>query len=67
LKRYDDLLDERLLQWASKRHPGKARDWLLARYWQRTAEHKRLFAVASGVQLRPYQQPSILKNFGSTP
>ncbi len=61
MKRYDDLLEQRLLHWASKRHPGKARDWLLARYWQRIGEHKRVFAVASGVQLRIYQQSNILK------
>src|SRR6266852_8556135 len=34
MSRYDDLLEQRLLTWAGKRHPGKARDWLLARYWQ---------------------------------
>src|SRR5947209_11071512 len=43
MSRYDDLLEQRLLTWASKRHPGKARDWLLARYWQRTGGQKRAF------------------------
>ena len=61
MSRYDELVEQLLLHWASKRHPGKARDWLLARYWQPTAKQKRVFATAEGVQLRPYQQIRILK------
>jgi RNA-directed DNA polymerase len=61
INRYDDLLEQRLLQWASKRHPGKARDWLLNRYWQRSGKHGRVFATSEGVQLRVYHQTSILK------
>ena len=61
MSRYDDLLGQRLLNWASKRHPGKARDWLLARYWQRSGEHRRVFATSDGVQLRAYRQTSILR------
>ncbi len=58
--RYDDLVEQRLLKWASKRHPGKARDWLLNRYWQRVGK-KSVFATRDGVQLRVYRQTSILK------
>ena len=61
MSRYDDLLEQRLIQWASKRHPGKARDWLLNRYWQRAGKRGRVFAMHDGVQLRPYRQTSILK------
>ena len=61
MSRYDELLEQRLLTWAGKRHPGKARDWLLARYWQRAGEHRRVFATHDGVQLRRYWQTSILK------
>jgi len=61
LSRYDDLLQQRLLAWASRRHPGQARDWLLARYWQRVGEQRRVFATSAGVQLRAYRQPSILR------
>ncbi len=61
--RYDDLVEQRLINWASKRHPGKARDWLLTRYWQRVGNQRRVFATHDGVQLRTYQQTSILKNF----
>jgi len=61
LSRYDDLLEQRLIKWASKHHPGKARDWLLARYWQRVGKQKRVFATPEGVQLRTYQQTSILR------
>jgi len=61
MSRYDDLLEQRLITWAGKRHPGKARDWLLARYWQRVGEHRRVFATHDGVQLRRYRQTSILK------
>jgi RNA-directed DNA polymerase len=60
LGRYDDLVEQRLLKWASKRHPDKERDWLLARYWQRTGK-KKVFATRDGVQLRAYRQVSILK------
>lgn len=61
MSRYDDLLEQRLLTWAGKRHPGKTRDWLLGRYWQRIDDHKRVFATTNGVQLRTYRQMSILK------
>jgi RNA-directed DNA polymerase len=58
---YDALLEQRLLTWASKRHPGKERDWLLARYWQRNGKRGRVFAISDEVQLRQYHQTSILK------
>ena len=61
INRYDDLLEQRLLQWASRRHPGKSRDWLLNRYWQRAGKHGRVFATPEGVQLRIYRQTSFLK------
>ncbi len=60
MSRYDELLEQRLLNWASKRHPGKARDWLMIRYWQRVSENRKVFATTDGVQLRPYRQTSIL-------
>ena len=61
MSRYDDLVEQRLIKWASKRHPGKERDWLLARYWHPVGEHRRVFATHDGVQLRTYRQTSILK------
>lgn len=61
MSQYDDLVEQRLLHWASKRHPGKVRDWLLSRYWQRVGNQRRVFATADGVQLRVYRQTSILK------
>ena len=60
MSRYDDLVEQRLLKWASKRHPGKERDWLLTRYWQSVGKHRRVFATHDGVQLRTYWQTSIL-------
>jgi len=60
LSQFDDLLEQRLLRWAGKRHPGKAREWLLNRYWQTVGKH-RMFATHDGAQLRTYQQASILK------
>jgi RNA-directed DNA polymerase len=60
MSRYDELLEQRLMKWASKRHPGKARDWLLNRYWQASGQRGRVFATRDGV-LRPYRQMSILK------
>ena len=61
MSRYDDLVEQRLINWASKRHPGKARDWLLSRYWRRVGEYRRVFATHDGVQLRAYQQTRILR------
>ena len=61
MSRYDDLVEQRLINWASKRHPGKARDWLLTRYWHAVGKQKRVFAPHDGVQLRAYRQASILK------
>ena len=61
MSRYDDLVEQRLMRWASKRHPGKERDWLLARYWHPVGKQRRVFATPDGVQLRAYQQASILK------
>jgi RNA-directed DNA polymerase len=61
LNRYDDLLEQRLIDWASRRHPGKARDWLFSRYWQRAGNNRRVFATSNGIQLRAYRQTSILR------
>ncbi|MFL5654288.1 MAG: reverse transcriptase domain-containing protein [Ktedonobacteraceae bacterium] len=61
MSRYDDLIEQRLINWASKRHPGKARDWLLSRYWHRIGNNRSIFATSDGVQLRTYQQTSILR------
>lgn len=61
MRRYDDLLEQRLLKWAGKRHPGKEHAWLLARYWRRIGKRPRVFATPDGVQLRAYEQMSILK------
>ena len=61
LGRYDELLEQRLMNWAGKRHPGKGRDWLLNRYWKRAGNHRRVFATPEEVQLRVYRQTSILK------
>ncbi len=60
MSRYDELVEQRLINWARKRHPGKARDWLLTRYWQRAGNHRRVFATPDGVQLRAYRQASVL-------
>ena len=30
MSHYDDLIEQQLMNWASRRHPGKAQDWLLA-------------------------------------
>lgn len=59
MSRYDELLEQRLLRWAGKRHPGKAREWLFGRYWQRMGQ-QRVFATNDGVQLRTYQPTKIL-------
>ena len=61
MSQYDALVEQRLLSWASKRHPGQARDWLLNRYWQRVGNQRRHFATANGVQLRAYRQTNILR------
>jgi RNA-directed DNA polymerase len=61
MSRYDDLMEQRLINWASNRHPGKARDWLLAHYWQLVGKQRRVFATSDGVQLRTYRQTSILR------
>src|SRR6266699_2978419 len=60
MSRYDELVEQRLINWARKRHPGKARDWLLTRYWQRAGNHRRVFATPDGVQLRAYRQASVM-------
>lgn len=61
MSRYDDLLKQRLISWTEKRHPGKAREWLLSRYWHRIGEHKCIFATPDGLQLRAYQQTQVLR------
>jgi RNA-directed DNA polymerase len=61
LRQYDDLIEQRLITWASKRHPDKARDWLLARYWHQAEHSRRMFATSEGVQLRTYRQTRILR------
>ena len=63
MNQYDEFMEQQLIHWASMRHPGKARDWLLTRYWHPSGEHRRVFATHDGIQLRTYRQTSILKNF----
>jgi RNA-directed DNA polymerase len=60
MSQYDDLMEQQLMSWASRRHPGKARDWLLARYWRRMGQHGRAFATDDGIELRGYRQTRIL-------
>ena len=61
MSQYDDLLEQRLLIWASRRHRGKARDWLLTHYWRRIGQHGRVFATDDGMLLRGYEQRGILR------
>jgi RNA-directed DNA polymerase len=58
--RYDELMEQQLMGWASRRHPGKAREWLLARYWRRMGQYGRVFTTDDGVLLRNYEQRGIL-------
>ena len=60
MSRYDDVLTQRLLQWAGCRHPGKTQDWLFAHYWHQEKKNGRSFATPDGKQLRRYQHMSIL-------
>ncbi len=60
LSQYDTQLEQRLLHWASRRHPGKERGWLFAHYWHPSGKQKRVFSTQDGVQLRAYQQATIL-------
>lgn len=61
MSQYDEFMQQQLIQWASTRHPGKARDWLLEHYWRQSKNHQRTFTAPDGLQLRPYRQISILK------
>ncbi|GAC1564153.1 MAG: hypothetical protein NVS2B2_31080 [Ktedonobacteraceae bacterium] len=61
MSHYDDLMEQRLLRWAGKRHPGKAREWLLTRYWHAIGKQGSVFSTHDGMQLRRYQHRSILK------
>lgn len=60
MSQYDELMEQRLIYWASKRHPGNTRDSLLTRYWRSSGTRKRVFATNDGAQLRAYQQATIL-------
>jgi len=60
MSRYDALMEQQLMSWASRRHPGKARDWFLARYWRRMGQYGRVFTTDDGVILRNYEQRGIL-------
>ncbi|HEX9130830.1 MAG TPA: hypothetical protein VF844_00915 [Ktedonobacteraceae bacterium] len=53
-------IEQRLITWASRRHPGKARDWLLSHYWRRDGTKRRVFATDDGIRLRGYRQRRIL-------
>jgi RNA-directed DNA polymerase len=61
MSQYDNLVEELLLVWANRRHPGKDRTWLLSRYWQRDEHQRRRFAAPNGVQLLTYQQAPLLR------
>jgi RNA-directed DNA polymerase len=55
MRRYDEQVEQLLLKWAAHRHPGKGRDWLLKRYWQRPGQQGRVFATPEGLQLCTYR------------
>ncbi len=55
LSRYNGLLEQRVLDWASQRHPGRSHAWLLARYW-RSGPRTRQFVAPDGSVLRQYGQ-----------
>jgi RNA-directed DNA polymerase len=59
MRKYDELMEQLLLQWASKRHPGKGRDWLIVHYWHRAGHDGRVFASEDGMVLRGYEQRGI--------
>ncbi len=61
MSQYDDLMEQQLLNWAGRRHPEKARDWLLARYWKRMGQYGRVFTTDDGALLRNYEQRGILR------
>ena len=61
LSSYDDLLEQKLLRWASKQYPGKDSNWLLTRYWHPVGKQKSVFSTHDGIQLRRYQQTNILR------
>src|SRR5439155_310962 len=52
MSRYDELMEQQLMSWASRQHPGKGREWLLARYWCRIGQQGRVFATDDGMLLR---------------
>jgi RNA-directed DNA polymerase len=56
LSRFDQQVEQLLLNWASKRHPDQGRDWLATRYWRRGARQGRVFATPEGMPLRLYRQ-----------
>lgn len=53
LSRYNALLEQRVLAWASQRHPGLSRAEVLARYW-RSGARTRQFVAPDGSVLRQY-------------
>ncbi len=61
MSQYDELVEQQLINWASKRHPGQTLAWLLRRYWQPLGEHGRIFATPDGDQLRAYQHMNMLR------
>jgi RNA-directed DNA polymerase len=56
MQRYDEQLEHVLMQWARKRHPEKAPEWLRQRYWQERARRERMFVAPEGARLRSHRQ-----------
>ncbi len=56
LSRYDQQVEQLLLNWASKRHPDEGHDWLVTRYWRKGGKQGRVFTTPEGMQLRLYRQ-----------
>ncbi len=61
LRHYDDVLEQKLLRWAARQHRGKDRNWLLTRYWHTIGKQPRVFSTDDGMQLRRYEQMSVLR------
>jgi RNA-directed DNA polymerase len=55
----DSQLYHQLRSWCCRRHPTKARRWIIAKYWRPSATRRWNFASPSGATLRRHTQTAI--------
>ena len=57
-----NLLHQRLMRWAYRRHPNKNKYWIVNKYWKRVGNDNWVFGVKEGITLIKHAQTAIIRH-----